>query len=158
MHAEAKHEAGAIVVYLIPGLTSAQRTAALRRLRQEGSRGCGPRLPVGWLALALVADRLRLGLRSTAGAVRLHPVGTLLPALLAGSLLGGFLFASMYGQVETASPRAVPGGAASWAVPAGSRAASPLPGEPPQARMAGQAGIPGFPSERAATVKALPTP
>jgi hypothetical protein len=35
------------VVYLLPGLTPAQRAAALRRLRQHGRMGIGPRLPAG---------------------------------------------------------------------------------------------------------------
>lgn len=142
MHAEAVSEAGHIIVYLVPGLTPAQRKAALRRLRQEGNRGCGPYLPPGQLAVALAVDQLRTGVWSTASAVRHHPVGTLVPAILACGLIGGFVSASMYAQVETASPASAPGGAASWSVPAGPH----------------HAGHPHAPSAGAATTTALPTP
>jgi hypothetical protein len=46
-------------VYLRPGLTGPQRSAALRRMRQEARVGRGPRLPFGQLAVALAADRIR---------------------------------------------------------------------------------------------------
>lgn len=90
MHAEAERGAKSVVVYLLPGLTTAQRSAALRRLRQEGRRGCGPRLPLGQLTVALVADRLRAGAGNTGAVVRHHPVGTVVHALLAVGLLAVF--------------------------------------------------------------------
>lgn len=142
MHAEAVRGEDGVIVYLLPGLTPVQRKAALRRLRQEGSRGCGPELPAGQLAAALAADRLRAGVRHTAGAVRLHPVRTLVPTALAGVLVGGFAFGSLYTQVETASRGPVPGGAASWTVPAGPHLAVPR----------------DVPAAGAATARALPTP
>lgn len=95
MHAEADRGSRGVVVYLLPGLTAAQRGAALRRLRQEGNRGCGPRLPSGQLAVALIADRLRAGVTHTGAAIRQHPVGMLLPAVLAGLLLTMFVLASV---------------------------------------------------------------
>lgn len=115
VHAEADAGGRDVVVYLLPGLTPAQRKAALRRLRQEGSRGCGPRLPEGKLWFALAADRLGVAVRSTARAVRHHPFATLVPALLAGGLLGGFVFASA--GVQGSAGR-LPGsdGDASWSV------------------------------------------
>lgn len=94
-HAEAEHGTRGVVVYLLPGLTGAQRSAALRRLRQEGSRGCGPRLPAGQLAAALAADWLRVGAGNTGAAVRRHPVGVLLPVLLAAVLLVVVVLVSM---------------------------------------------------------------
>jgi hypothetical protein len=94
-HAEAEHGTRGVVVYLLPGLTGAQRSAALRRLRQEGSRGCGPRLPAGQLAAALAADWLRVGAGNTGAAVRRHPVGVLLPVLLAAGLLVVVVLVSM---------------------------------------------------------------
>ncbi|MBO0806575.1 MAG: hypothetical protein J2P25_26285, partial [Nocardiopsaceae bacterium] len=94
MYAEAELGSKGIVVYLLPGLTPAQRKAALRRLRQEGSRGCGPRLSSAQLAVALAADRMLAGARNTGGAVRQHPVGALVPALLVGGLLVMLGFAS----------------------------------------------------------------
>jgi hypothetical protein len=44
-----------VTVYLVPGLTTWQRRAVIRRLRQEASRGFGPPLPLPQLALALWA-------------------------------------------------------------------------------------------------------
>lgn len=117
-HAEAEPGARGVVVYLVPGLTSAQRNAALRRLRQEGSRGCGPWLPSGQLAAALAADRLRAGTGNTAAAIRRHPVGTLLPALLAAALLSAFVLASVSVRVIPALAPGTDGGA-SWSAPAG---------------------------------------
>lgn len=116
LHAEAEHGLHGVVVYLLPGLTPAQRQAALRRLRQEGSRGCGPRLPAGQLAVALAMDRLRAAVTHTAAAVRHHPIGTLLPPLLASGLMAGFGFAAVFPGI---APAEVPGtpGAASWSVP-----------------------------------------
>lgn len=121
MHAEAECGTQGIIVYLLPGLTAAQRSAALRRLRQEGSRGCGPRLPSGQLAAALAADRLRVSAGNTGAAVRLHPVGTLLPALLAAVLLAAFVLASVSDPADPGVPALGPGtsGVAHWSSPRG---------------------------------------
>lgn len=94
-HAEAARGTKGVVVYLVPGLTGDQRRAALRRLRQEGSRGCGPELPSVQLGIALAVDWLRVGVGNTGAVVRRHPVGTLLPALLAAGLLAAFVLASV---------------------------------------------------------------
>jgi hypothetical protein len=108
-HAEAERGAHGTVVYLLPGLTPAQRTAALRRLRQEGSRGCGPRLPASELLASLAVDRTLTGLRHVAAAVRMHPGRTLVPALLAGALLA--LAATVSGSLSAAPrPASVPSG------------------------------------------------
>ena len=138
VHAEAERESRGVAVYLLPGLTVAQRKAALRRLRQEGSRGCGPRLPLRQLAVALVADRLRTGATHTAAAIRQHPAGTLLPTLLAGGLLTVFMFASTTLRV---APAAEPGtsGDAGWSVPAGPPGGGPG-GTPPGEGLAANAG------------------
>ena len=82
-------------MYLRPGLTGGQRRAALRRLRQEASRGCGPALPGPDLTVALAADRFRVGLRNAAAVIRVHPAGSLLPTALAGLLLTLFVLASV---------------------------------------------------------------
>ncbi|HEY1705916.1 MAG TPA: hypothetical protein VGG75_40045 [Trebonia sp.] len=108
-HAEAERGAHGTVVYLLPGLAPAQRKAALRRLRQEGSRSCGPALPVSQLLAALAVDWMLSGLRHVAAAVRVHPGRTLVPALLAGVLLA--LVATVSGSFEAApAPGSVPSG------------------------------------------------
>src|ERR1700722_20716377 len=83
-----------VTIYLLPGLTSRQRRAVIRRLRQEASRGCGPELPLAQLLIALFLDRLRGALRLAAGAVRLHPGTTLLPAAFVAAVMTLFVLAS----------------------------------------------------------------
>lgn len=95
MHARAEFAGRSTTIYLQPGLTGAQRAAAVRRLRQEGRMGCGPSLPCARLALACAADRVRCGARQLIAIIRLHPVGALLPALLVTAMAGLFLYASM---------------------------------------------------------------
>ena len=103
LHGKAERGARGTTVYLLPGLTWGQRTAALRRLRQEASRGCGPALPGPDLAVALAADRFRVGVRNTAAVVRLHPAGSLLPTVLAGLLMTLFVLASVSARIEAPS-------------------------------------------------------
>jgi hypothetical protein len=83
-----------VTIYLLPGLTSRQRRAVIRRLRQEASRGCGPELPLAQLLIALVLDRIRGALRLAAGAVRLHPGTTLLPAAFVAAVMMLLVLAS----------------------------------------------------------------
>lgn len=86
LHGKAECAGRSTTVYLIPGLTRAQRHAALRRLRQESRRGCGPRLPPVQLALAIVADRIRTALGHVIAVIRLHPAATAAPTLLVAAL------------------------------------------------------------------------
>jgi hypothetical protein len=94
LHGKAVRTGSCTTVYLRPGLTEAQRTAVLRRLRQEASRGCGPCLPSGQLTVAVAADRARSVVRQLLAVVRLHPAATLTPALLLGVSAGLFLLAA----------------------------------------------------------------
>ena len=94
LHGKAERIDSSTTVYLQPGLSAAQRGAALRRLRQEARRGCGPSLPSGQLAAAVVADRVRFAIRQMLAITRLHPAATLAPALLLGVTAGLFLLAA----------------------------------------------------------------
>ena len=76
-----------VTIYLVPGLTSRQRRAVIRRLRQEASRACGPELPLPPLLVALGLDRVRVAVKLTTGAVRLHPAVTLLPTGLVATAM-----------------------------------------------------------------------
>jgi hypothetical protein len=109
-HGMAERSARRTTVYLLPGLTGGQRRAALRRLRQEASRGCGPELRGPDLAVALAADRFRVGVRNTAAVVRLHPAGSLLPTALAAALMALFVFASVSVRMVSLPQSAPPGG------------------------------------------------
>jgi hypothetical protein len=83
-----------VTIYLLPGLTGRQRRAVIRRLRQEASRGCGPRLPLAQLLFALLLDQVRGALGLAAGAVRLHPGTTMLPAVFIAAVMTLFVLVS----------------------------------------------------------------
>ena len=88
LYGTAKRCPQGVTIYLVPGLTGRQRQAVIRRLRQEASRGCGPELPLPGLLVALGADRVRVAVKLTAAAVRLHPAAMLLPtALVAAAMM-----------------------------------------------------------------------
>jgi hypothetical protein len=112
LNGKAERSGRGTTVYLVPGLTGGQRRAALRRLRQEASRGCGPALPGADLTVALAADRFRAGLRNTAAVVRQHPAGSLLPTALAGLLMTLFVLASVSARMSQVPSAAMPGGPA----------------------------------------------
>ena len=69
------------IIYLLPGLTAAQRQAALRRARSSARMGQGPRLPVPGVLGAVVVDRIRTTVRNGAAAMRGHPA-ILVPPLV----------------------------------------------------------------------------
>lgn len=68
-------------IYLLPGLTAAQRQAALRRVRSSARMGHGPRLPVAGVVGAVMMDRMRTTVRNGAAAMRGHPA-ILVPPLV----------------------------------------------------------------------------
>ena len=126
LHGKAEYCARGVTIYLLPGLTGKQRKAALRRLRQEASRGCGPALPLPQLTAALGADWVRMGLKNTAAVVRLHPVGSLLPTGAAGALMTLFVLTSVSARIVhvPTAPGAVPADGAPAAVPAAASTAA----------------------------------
>ena len=69
------------ILYLLPGLTIAQRRAALHRARSSARVGHGPRLPTAGIAVALSADRIRTTARNSLAAVRVHPA-LFVPAMI----------------------------------------------------------------------------
>jgi hypothetical protein len=73
LHIQAVARGRDTVVYLLPGLTAAQRQAALRRARSSARMGQGPRLPVAGVIRAVMVDRVRTTLRNGAAAMRGHP-------------------------------------------------------------------------------------
>lgn len=82
LHAAAEQHGRKTSVYLLSGLTVAQRRAALRRLRISAGRGYGPRLPVPQLALALLADRIRTAIGRAGAIFRSHPAGSTVPVMV----------------------------------------------------------------------------
>ena len=95
LHGKAECCGRRTTIFLVPGLTSAQRNAALRRLRQEARRRCGPQLPVPQLVIALAADRVRVAFGGTAAVVRLHPAGSILSTAAVGCLMVLFVLSSV---------------------------------------------------------------
>lgn len=98
LHGRTVSCANGVTVYFVPGLTSWQRRAVIRRLRQEASRGFGPALPLPQLAVALGLDRLRTAARIAGAIVRLHPTVALLPSGLVAALMTLFVVASAGGS------------------------------------------------------------
>jgi hypothetical protein len=97
LHGRAQSGPRGVTVYLVPGLSSCQRKAVIRRLRQEASRYVGPALPLPQLAMALGLDRVRSAARVAGAVVRLHPAVTLLPSALVAALMTLFVLASADG-------------------------------------------------------------
>lgn len=135
-------------VYLLPGLTTCQRRAAIRRLRQEASRGLGPELPLPQLAIALGLDRVRTAARIVGAVVRQHPAGTLVPGAFVIAMTALFVIAS--GNRPGIAPSTRAGLAAATAsgdaqaVGAGSGGARPpreTGADGPAVRIAGEPGL-----------------
>jgi hypothetical protein len=93
LHVRAEARGRDTVIYLLPGLTPAQRRAALIRVRSSSRMGHGPRLPAASMAMAVGADRLRTTVTNGAAAMRGHPVLLLPPLILLVS--GAIVFVLM---------------------------------------------------------------
>ncbi|HLX49233.1 MAG TPA: hypothetical protein VKS82_12955 [Streptosporangiaceae bacterium] len=91
LHASAQRVGRHTVIYLVPGLSSVDRKNAIGRLRASARVGHGPKIPALQLGLALIADRIRVTLRTVATAARLHPAGLVIPVavLTVGAILYG---------------------------------------------------------------------
>ena len=82
LHAAAVPQGRNTIVFLLPGLTAAERRAALRRLRLSARMGYCPPLPPVQLALALFADRIRTTVGQLGTLVRSHPAGSTVPVMV----------------------------------------------------------------------------
>jgi hypothetical protein len=155
LHAAAERHGRSTTVYLLPGLSAAQRRAALRRLKISARRGYDPRLPAPQLAVALAADRIRTTVGRAGAVFRLHPAGSTVPVMVVSAGAIAFLVLSAVSiRVIHTSPRA-PGQAFSGAAgPAASVRAGPGPGrsaapiaaglgDPPGGSVTGSPGQPG---------------
>src|SRR5581483_4881494 len=116
--ATAERHGRVITVYLLPDLTAAERDAALRRLRQSGRRGYGPRLPAVPLALALLAAWLRTATTRSGLVFRRHPAGATGPVMLMSAGAIAFLVLSAVSVRILREPRAPAGPSASSLAPA----------------------------------------
>jgi hypothetical protein len=118
------------IIYLLPGLTTVQRRAALRRARSSARMGHGPVLPSAGVASAVMADGVRTTLRNVAGAMRIHPGLLFPPIVLVGvAAVAYILLVSVTGQVPPPQAGASGSGPGN-PLPQG---VAPPPGNPPQA-------------------------
>jgi hypothetical protein len=137
LHATAERDGRRTTVYLLDGMTAAQRRSALRRLRLTARMGHCPRLPAAQLAFALFTDRIRTGIGRAGRVLRLHPAGSTVPIMvLSGGAITFLLF-------STVSIHVIRPGAAGQSGAGTSPAASASPvatGEGSQGQAAGQGG------------------
>jgi hypothetical protein len=76
------------VIYLLPGLSPAQRRDALDRLIRTSRQGYGPRLRAPGVRFAVTRDVAKTTVRNALAAVRCHPAGsTALAALIAAGVI-----------------------------------------------------------------------
>jgi hypothetical protein len=128
LNGQAERHGRGVVVYLLPWLTSDQRTATLRRLSQQGRVGIGPRLPAVQLTLALLADRVRTLFARSGAVVRIHPAGSALPVMMVSAAVVAFLLLSPVSIRIIRQPQAA-GGPAFGAAPVSvSRPSAAAPG------------------------------
>jgi hypothetical protein len=148
LHAAAERHGRSTTVYLLPGLSSAQRHAALRRLKISARRGYDPRLPAPQLAVALVADRIRTTVGRAGHVFRSHPAGSTVPVMVVSAGAIAFLALSAVSiRVTHTTPR-VPGPVFSGAAgPAASVGPGPGPGPSSVPIAAGQGDPPGLPGQ-----------
>jgi len=134
VYAQAEPEGRHTVIHMLPGLTPAQRRAALRRLRHSARMGHSPALPLPALALAVTVDRIRATAGNCAAVVRVHPAGSALPVMALSAMT------VMYVLLSSVSVHVlrVPQSPGQGPVPGQGQAALPFPGhgareaDPPQ--------------------------
>jgi hypothetical protein len=101
LHVVVEADGRGAIIYLLPGLTPAQRRAALIRARSSARMGQGPPLPALGMAAAVAADRARTTVINGAAAMRRHPM-LLLPPLIV--LVSGALVVVLTSVVTLAIP------------------------------------------------------
>ena len=82
LHLSADVRGNHTILFLLPGLTAAQRKAAIRRARSAARVGHGPVLPALGLARAVAADRVATTVRNGLAAMRMHPAVFLPPMIM----------------------------------------------------------------------------
>jgi hypothetical protein len=82
LHAQVRTCGRQPVIYLLPGLSPAQRRNALRRLIRTSRQGYGPRLRAAGVESAVARDVAKSTVRNGLAAVRCHPAGSVILAVL----------------------------------------------------------------------------
>jgi hypothetical protein len=131
LHAQVRTGGRRPVIYLLPGLSPAQRRDALRRLVRTSRRGYGPRLRVSGVAFAVARDVSQSTVRTGLAAVWAHPTGSAaLAALVASAVVCYSLFVTVTVRLGPgpAGPPAAAGAAPSRLRQAGGPGRSPAGG------------------------------
>ena len=139
LHAAAERHGRSTTVYLLSGLTAAERRAALRRLRLSARMGYCPRLPAAQLALALLLDRIRTTIGQAGAVFRLHPAGSTVPVMVISGGAIAFLVLSTVSIRVLHRNGASTASSAAGTSPVASAAAIPITGIS-QGRAAGLGG------------------
>ncbi len=127
LHAAAERHGRSTTVYLLSGLTTAERRAAVRRLRISARMGRNPRLPAAQLGIALLADRIRTSLGQAGAIFRSHPAGSTVPVMVISAGAIAFLALSAVSIRVIHTPR-TPGQPLAAGLPAASAGAIPITG------------------------------
>jgi hypothetical protein len=134
LHVRTEASGRSTVVYLLPGLTPAERRAALLRARRGAGMGYGPPLPAPGVAAAVMRDRIRHTMRNGALAFRAHPLLLVPPLIIVASATLVYIMMSAV-TFTIRSPQA--GGP------------DPQPGIALGLRPGGHSSVPGLPGGRA---------
>jgi hypothetical protein len=159
LHVRTVIEGRHTILYLLPGLTTVERRAAIGRARRNARVGYGPPLPAREMAVAITTDQIRTTVGNGFTALRLNPAFFLPAGILVASVAVAYLLLSsvsiQFREPGNAGPGPRPGGGItaapgpSLSSPAGParRAGDPVPGQQeaggPGGRTPGQAGSPG---------------
>jgi hypothetical protein len=114
LHVRTEATGRSTVIYLLPGLTHAERRAALLRARRSAQVRGGPRLTASGVAAAVVRDRLAATARNGVKAFRAHPMLLLPPLMIAA---GATLIYVMLSAEMITFPQAGAGGPSMHAQP-----------------------------------------
>jgi hypothetical protein len=109
LHIRAVRRGRATLIYLLPGLTVAERRAALARAKASGRIGQGPELSTLGLGLALAVNGIRTTLRNGASAIKTHPAIFLPPMVIVASAVIAYVLLVSVG-VEVRGPVVIAGG------------------------------------------------
>ncbi|HEY1639601.1 MAG TPA: hypothetical protein VGG35_02840 [Streptosporangiaceae bacterium] len=85
LHVRTEAHGRSTIIYLLPGLSPAERRAALLRARRGADLGHGPPLPAASVAIAVMRNRVRHTLRNGALAFRAHPLLLVPPLVIVAS-------------------------------------------------------------------------
>lgn len=103
LHVRVHSDGRRTVIYLLPGLSSQHRRAALLRARSSARMGHGPELPALAMVRAVAADRLWTTARNGLAATRRHPMLVLPPLVL---LVSGAIVLVLVSFVRLTIPQA----------------------------------------------------